>query len=128
MKSKVETKKFSREANIRDYRYTVTVNKKTGAVIKIEAGCRTWQSFREATDHYRAEGHLRWSDAWIKRNCPYSADRTRAERIEAQEIIFRLNCDVAVWNDKRASAAREERRKWRKLLAEARQKKRDLEA
>ena len=64
-----------KQTDVRGYFYRAIMRRKTGSLVCIQAGCRTWRTFEDANEHYRANqvrascwrglGWPRWSDGWI---------------------------------------------------------------
>ena len=102
MKKNSHVRFVSRECNIRNYRYSAHVDKRTGRVLKITAGCRTWRTFAAAFAHYEhgkgAFGASRWE--WSVLNAmqakgEWASYRMRyADRQEAIRLLHKLRADV----------------------------------
>jgi hypothetical protein len=110
----VKTISLTVQCVIRNWVYEAVVNKSTGRLHCIQAGCRTWSSFEAARNHYDSEDkitmrrervavtfateirdHAKWSDAWIvslrDRHHPLDTHMRRwAERLEARKVLDRL--------------------------------------
>lgn len=91
----------ARKSNLRSFTYSAYVSKKTGALLRIKAGCRTWYSFDDAIAHYSGDGRYapsKWTDAELARkqvNFPSDYRREWAERFEARSILRNLRRDTA---------------------------------
>lgn len=94
MKPKAKTITVERRANIRHFTYRAHLSPKTGRLLKIVAGCRTWKTFLEAELHYQGLGHLDDSIKWSDGNTPLDYVEKWARRYEARFIIAKLENDV----------------------------------
>lgn len=65
---RADEKEFTVQSLLRKYKYQVFITKRGGTIRCIVAGCRYWQSFVEAREHYRGNRPTgaRWSDECIK--------------------------------------------------------------
>lgn len=43
------------ESHRRDYTYRAFVDRRTGKLIRVTAGCRRWNDFKQAQDHYKGD-------------------------------------------------------------------------
>lgn len=116
---KTEIKTIYRDCNIRSYRYKAYVSKRTGVLLHLTAGCRTWGSFAEAFRHY-SDGSPNWR--WNKDTMEalrvgydrWEHARRVAQRMEATELLRKLAVAVTKY---RALCHLRRRRKAPKKLA-----------
>lgn len=52
----MKEKMFMIRMSQRDFRVRAYINSKTGRVLRVTAGCRTWKDFTEAVAHYSGGG------------------------------------------------------------------------
>lgn len=97
----------------RGYKYVAFLRPKTGSIIRIRAGCRSWKSFERAFRHYHADnphGPLcpkRWSDDWLLKNYNHALPLWMEHRRDAQRTLRDLECGVR----ERRNEIRRKRRK-----------------
>lgn len=90
-------KTVSIESNIRDWVYTAYIGK-TGRLLSIRAGCRTWKDFTAARHHYYPDDpHARWGSLWLKNNTDF---RAYAWHLEARAILQKLQNRVRLATEK----------------------------
>jgi hypothetical protein len=104
-----------RYLNIRDYKFSAHLSRATGKLLKIHAGCRTWLSFADALEHYTGGGKyaptkysaahfttlqesMAGNDRW--RDTLRTYTRERAEQLECQLLLGKLERDVAKWQER----------------------------
>jgi hypothetical protein len=87
-------KVLRRYADVRGYTYVVWLKRKSGRVVEITAGCRTWDSFKEALAHYDpTDPDAKWSDNWIN----VSPDRRNPMREDSRRALHALKKQVKKW-------------------------------
>lgn len=102
----------------RHYTYSAYLSGR-GRLLRITAGCRVWNSFRAAFDHYSHKNktlhrsipkdnmHWRWSDDWINRQASFwmepasrdVAQKHRKDRAAAIKTLKRLKAKVDKYRD-----------------------------
>lgn len=91
-------------SNLRGYTYKARIDKRTGRLIDLRAGCRWWRSFAVAQQHYRGLGHdglfqiAKWSDeemaSQLQRGNYETHARAFGARLEARKILQRLEDEI----------------------------------
>lgn len=90
---------LSVDCHIRRYTYRAFLNRKTGRLLRIEAGCRTWHSFTEAKNHYNGLGlnpeFASSNIADVLKIRLWDGVMIYAQRWEAREVLRKLERKVA---------------------------------
>lgn len=99
--NRVDVKIISLQSYLRPaLTYKAHVSNRTGKLLRITAGCRTWSSFDVAAAHYRGEGPYwsgnKWCDSQIDVCLNEGSWIVAAWREEARRILKRLSGEVEI--------------------------------